>query len=61
MNALKRHVDSSLSKLQTNSAKHQDALEEKIDEMAKQYKMLQEQNSDMLKMLKSLSGKKATD
>ena len=73
MNAIKRHVDGSLEKLQTKDTEHQETLEKKIEtlrvqntEMIKQYKpqnkkmaMLEEQNGQMLKMLNILSGKKA--
>jgi len=53
MNALKRHVDSSVQKLETKSAEHQAAL----IEVQKQNAELVRQNSKMLKMLKGLRSK----
>ena len=72
MNALKRHVDSSLQKLETTSAEHQAAALEKLEknletksaehqaaliEVQKQNAELVRQNSKMLKMLKGLRSK----
>ena len=53
MNALKRHVDSSVQKLETKGAEHQAAL----IEVQKQNAELVRQNSKMLKMLKGLRSK----
>jgi predicted nucleotide-binding protein (sugar kinase/HSP70/actin superfamily) len=57
MNALKRHVDSSVQKLETKSAEHQAALKTEFEVLKKQNKDLVKQNSEMLKMLKGLRSK----
>ena len=57
MNARKRHVDSSVQKLETKSAEHQAALKTEFEVLKKQNKELVKQNSEMLKMLKGLRSK----
>ena len=57
MNAVKRHVDSSVQKLETKSAEHQAALKTEFEVLKKQNAQLVKQNSEMLKMLKFLRSK----
>ena len=54
MNALKRHVDSSLQKLETKSAEHQAALKTEFEVLKKQNAQLVKRNAEMFTMPKVL-------
>ena len=58
MNALKRHVDSSVQKLETKSSENHAALKTDFETLKKQNTDLAKQNAEMLKMLKALQRSK---
>ncbi len=58
MNAVKRHVDSSVQKLETKSSENHAALKTDFETLKKQNTDLAKQNAEMLKMLKALQRSK---
>jgi hypothetical protein len=57
MNAVKRHIDSSVHKLETKSSENHAALKTDFETLKKQNTELAKQNAEMLKMLKALRSK----
>lgn len=57
MNAVKRHVDSSVQKLEAKGSENHAALKADFEMLKKQNTDLAKQNAEMLKMLKALRPK----